>query len=177
MAVELYRHISATRTGEGKLWTSTTGIDHLGNDWALLSTPFVYYMTEATLSSAGAPSWSTRETMEVGFPDDWALDDDFDSLELAFAITIQTRTGSSTTDAQMRLEEGGNTSNVITVGWTTYGADTRPYLILTYASGSEPTGQTTINIQAQWLVDPVTDTLYFKRDDTDLDCYLLVRKV
>ena len=156
----LFQAIAAARTAADVLWTAELGIDHLGNDWATISIPFDWTFPQFDLPSATSPTPTTAETLSLNMPADWALDDEWDILQLSLGIIVQ---GQTTGDlGEIWLDHSGTLSNVVTISNGAPFVD-QGLMTISWLAGSEPVGQFDVLLKIKALTHTTT-TISVKRD-------------
>lgn len=168
----LYNAIAATRTAEGSPLNPELALDLFGNDWSLMAGSQNIYLELTTLVSS-VSNFATRYEIWVEIPT-FSIDASFDELEMVFVMRIEAKVTAGT--AEWRLTDSTATlvGNAVSITATSFAIT--GYSTLVYTTGSIPTGQTKMLIEARWPSDPGGATLNLKRAGiTEADCDIYVR--
>jgi hypothetical protein len=174
----LYNSIAATRYAQGRLWTPALSLDLMGNDWAVLGTPFGFISDQNSIGNPGTGNWvAALDASVITFPSDYLLDDEYDSLEVALALRWQGRKDTiGTPNLEYRFLADGNTSSVSDqISGTSY--EWTSSMVATWPAGTVPTGAITITHQVRFTATSPAKTAFSRRISTEdvPNCVFYVR--
>jgi len=175
----LFTTIAADRYATGRLWTPELSLDMLGNHWSALSGSFLWGGLAEQNESHSDESWhnfSPAITLNVGYPDDYALDATFDGMEMELGVDFQIRVANGTlgSETNIRLVQGGTPGTALEITRKVYRTDSTTPAHVTYTGLF--TGVTVFSLQYQFNA-ALAETLFVKRDASfSSSDYLVVKQ-